>query len=143
MTPERAPDDRLSAPIARTRVLVVDDSSGFRGLLQMFLSSVPDVEVVGEAADGVEAITAVLRTKPDLVLMDVRMPALNGLQATKRLRTAGESARIVLLSAYGDAIPRWLAHEVGADDVLDKSCLGERLRDALGLPVPPADGGSA
>ena len=133
-------EDTTATPIPK-RVLLVDDSSGFRGLLQMFLSGVPGVEVVGEAADGVEAITAVLRTKPDLVLMDVRMPALNGLQATKRLRNAGESARIVLLSAYGDAIPRWLAHEVGADDVLDKSCLGERLRDALSAVRPQSTSG--
>jgi DNA-binding NarL/FixJ family response regulator len=143
MISPQAPGAGTPNPPARKRVLVVDDSSGFRGLLQMFLSSVPEVEVVGEAADGVEAITAVLRTKPDLVLMDVRMPALNGLQATKRLRIAGESARIVLLSAYGDAIPRWLAHEVGADDVLDKSCLGERLRDALAGVSSPIDGKGA
>jgi CheY-like chemotaxis protein len=71
------------------------------------------------------------RTKPDLVLMDVCMPKLDGLQTTRRLRTAGESARIVLLTAYCDTIPRWLAEEVGADDVLDKSNLGERLRDAV------------
>ena len=88
MIPTAAPS-RPPVATCPKRVLLVDDSSGFRGLLHMFLSSVPDVEVVGEAADGVEAITAVLRTKPDLVLMDVRMPALNGLQATRRLRVAG------------------------------------------------------
>ena len=121
---------RLPEPY-RQRVLLVDDSSGFRGLLQLFLSTVPGVEIVAEAADGVEAIAAVSRTKPDLVLMDVRMPNLNGLQATKQLRAGGASVRILLLSAYGDSIPRWLAAEVGADDVLDKSSLGERLREAI------------
>jgi DNA-binding NarL/FixJ family response regulator len=131
MIPTAAPS-RPPVATCPKRVLLVDDSSGFRGLLHMFLSSVPDVEVVGEAADGVEAITAVLRTKPDLVLMDVRMPALNGLQATRRLRVAGVGIPIVLLSAYGDAIPSWLAREVGADEVLDKSTLGERLPDVLG-----------
>ena len=63
--------------------------------------------------------------------MDVCMPKLDGLQTTRQLRTGGESARIVLLTAYGDTIPRWLAEEVGADDVLDKSNLGERLREAV------------
>jgi DNA-binding NarL/FixJ family response regulator len=113
------------------RVVVVDDSEGFRSLLQWFLGSLPEVEIVGEASDGEGAIAEVGRTKPDLVLMDVCMPKLDGLQTTRRLRTDGESARIVLLTAYGDTIPRWLAEEVGADDVLDKSNLGDRLREAV------------
>jgi CheY-like chemotaxis protein len=113
------------------RIVVVDDSDGFRSLLQWFLGSLPEVQIVAEARDGIDASEQVGRTKPDLVLMDVCMPKLDGLQTTRRLRTAGESARIVLLTAYGDTIPRWLAEEVGADDVLDKSNLGERLRDAV------------
>jgi two-component system response regulator MprA len=113
------------------RVVVVDDSDGFRSLLQWFLGSLPEVQIVAEARDGVDAIEQVGRTKPDLVLMDVCMPKLDGLQTTRKLRTGGESARIVLLTAYGDTIPRWLAEEVGADDVLDKSNLGERLREAV------------
>jgi CheY-like chemotaxis protein len=122
------------------RVVVVDDSDGFRSLLQWFLGSLPEVEIVAEARDGLDAIEQVGRTKPDLVLMDVCMPKLDGLQTTRKLRTEGESARIVLLTAYGDTIPRWLAEEVGADDVLDKSNLGERLREAIvsgGRRAPP------
>jgi CheY-like chemotaxis protein len=113
------------------RIVVVDDSDGFRSLLQWFLGSLPEVQIVAEARDGLDALEQVARTKPDLVLMDVCMPKLDGLQTTRKLRTGGESARIVLLTAYGDTIPRWLAEEVGADDVLDKSNLGERLRDAV------------
>src|ERR1700733_2105369 len=113
------------------RVVVVDDSDGFRSLLQWFLGSLPEVQIVAEARDGLDAIEQVGRTKPDLVLMDVCMPKLDGLQTTRKLRTRGESARIVLLTAYGDTIPRWLAEEVGADDVLAKSNLGERLREAV------------
>jgi CheY-like chemotaxis protein len=125
------------------RVVVVDDSDGFRSLLQWFLGSLPEVEIVAEARDGLEAIEQVGRTKPDLVLMDVCMPRLDGLQTTRKLRKEGESARIVLLTAYGDTIPRWLAEEVGADDVLDKSNLGERLREAIvsgARRTPPAAG---
>jgi CheY-like chemotaxis protein len=113
------------------RIVVVDDSDGFRSLLQWFLGSLPEVQIVAEARDGIDAIEQVGRTKPDLVLMDVCMPKLDGLQTARQLRTGGESARIVLLTAYGDTIPRWLADEVGADDVLDKSNLGERLREAV------------
>jgi CheY-like chemotaxis protein len=133
-----APSDRLGESDGVTRersdlqrVVVVDDSDGFRSLLQWFLGSLPEVQIVAEARDGLDAIEQVGRTKPDLVLMDVCMPKLDGLQTTRKLRTGGESARIVLLTAYGDTIPRWLAEEVGADDVLDKSNLGERLREAV------------
>jgi len=117
----------VSAP-ARKRVVIVDDSAGFRGLLQLVLGTLPGVDVVAEAADGEEALAQVRRTNPDLVLMDFRMPNLNGLQATKQLRSEGSSMRIVLLTAHGDAIPAWLAAEAGADEVVDKSKLGERLR---------------
>lgn len=113
------------------RILIVDDSAGFRGLLQLALGALPGHEIVAEAADGEQAIAEVGRTDPDLVFMDVRMPNLNGLQATKQLRREGRSMRIVLLTAHGDAIPGWLAEEAGADEVLDKSKLGERLRDAM------------
>ncbi|SRR6266545_683120 len=127
-TEEKAAD--TSAGKSR-RVLIVDDSPGFRGLLHWYLGTLPGIEIVGEAADGEAALAEVARTNPDLVLMDVRMPNLNGLQACKQLRSDGRSARVLLLTAYGDAIPRWLASEAGADDVIDKSNLGDRLREAI------------
>ena len=118
-----------AAPLQR--VVIVDDSAGFRGLLQLALGALPGLQIVAEAADGEQAIAEVDRTNPDLVFMDVRMPNVNGLQATKQLRSDGKSMRIVLLTAHGDAIPGWLAEEAGADEVLDKSKLGERLREAV------------
>ena len=124
------------------RVLIVDDSPGFRGLLHWYLGTLPGIEIVGEAADGEAALAAVARTNPDLVLMDVRMPNLNGLQACKQLRSDGRSARVLLLTAYGDAIPRWLASEAGADDVIDKSNLGDRLREAITAVGPGAGAAS-
>jgi CheY-like chemotaxis protein len=138
----RESDGVISERPDRQRIVVVDDSEGFRSLLQWFLGSLPEVQIVAEARDGLDAIEQVGRTKPDLVLMDVCMPKLDGLQTTRKLRTSGESARIVLLTAYGDTIPRWLAEEVGADDVLDKSNLGERLREAVvgGRRLPPKEG---
>ena len=108
----------------------------------MAISASPGIEIVGEAADGEAALAAVARHNPDLVLMDVRMPNLNGLQACKQLRSDGRSARVLLLTAYGDAIPRWLASEAGADDVIDKSNLGDRLREAI-TAVPAAGGATS
>lgn len=135
----RAPSSTPEPPPARRqRVVVVDDSDGFRSLLQWFLCSLPEIEIVAEARNGIDAIAEVERTKPDLVLMDVCMPTLDGLQATRRLRKVGESVRIVLLTAHGDTIPLWLAEEVGADDVLDKSNLAEQLREAVMTPRRPS-----
>ena len=67
------------------KVLIADDQALLRTGFRMILESEPDLEVVGEASDGAEAVTAVLRLRPDVVLMDVRMPRLDGLAATRRL----------------------------------------------------------
>ena len=92
MAPSGRPRDSHGVTSERPdlqRIVVVDDSDGFRSLLQWFLGSLPEVEIVAEARDGVDAIEQVGRTKPDLVLMDVCMPKLDGLQTTRKLRTGG------------------------------------------------------
>jgi DNA-binding NarL/FixJ family response regulator len=113
------------------KLLLVDDSAAFRGLLKWYLGTLPGITVVAEASDGREALEQVTRTNPDLVLMDVRMPTMDGLEATRQLRARGGQARILLLTAHGDAIPPWLVSEVGANGMIDKADLGERLREAV------------
>jgi CheY-like chemotaxis protein len=113
------------------RLLLVDDSAAFRGLVKWYLATLPGILIVGEAADGREAIEQVSRTNPDLVLMDVRMPTMDGLEATRQLRARGDQACIVLLTAHGDAVPQSLVSEVGADGLIDKADLGERLRAVI------------
>ena len=68
----------------RIRVLVVDDQELVRAGFRMILEAQPDIEVVGEAADGLDAVAAAGRLRPDVVLMDIRMPRLDGLEATRR-----------------------------------------------------------
>ncbi|HEY7374638.1 MAG TPA: response regulator transcription factor [Polyangia bacterium] len=116
----------------KRRVLLVDDSPAFRGLMQWYLGTLPEVEVVAEATDGEQAIAAVERLQPDVVLMDVRMPNMDGLEATRRIRAGAEPLpRILLLTNHATAIPAGLAAEAGADDLLDKAELADRLPAAI------------
>jgi DNA-binding NarL/FixJ family response regulator len=82
------------------RVLLADDQALVRGGLRLILAAEPDIDVVAEAADGAEAVHQALSTRPDLVLMDVRMPVLDGIEATKRLLAQTDSARVVMLTTF-------------------------------------------
>jgi DNA-binding NarL/FixJ family response regulator len=82
------------------RVLVADDQSMVRAGFRMLLSSEPDIEVVAEANNGLEAVRKAARSQPTVVLMDIRMPELDGLQATRRILAAGNDARILVLTTF-------------------------------------------
>ena len=82
------------------RVLVADDQSMVRAGLRMLLSDQPDVEVVGEATDGNEAVSLTRQLRPDVVLMDIRMPAVDGIEATRRIVAQDPAARILVLTTF-------------------------------------------
>src|SRR5277367_5118620 len=91
---------RRDAPTMTTRVLLVDDQELMRMGFRMVMDTQQDLSVVGEASNGVEAVEATRRVKPDVELMDVRMPELDGVQATKLIVESESSARIIILTTF-------------------------------------------
>jgi len=86
--------------VSGIRVALVDDQPLFRSGLRMLIDSQDDLEVVGEAGDGAEAVTMVAASKPDVVLMDIRMPVRDGIQATEDIVQAGDAPRILVLTTF-------------------------------------------
>ena len=118
-------------PTTRLRVLVVDDQALVRAGFTSILQREDDLEVVGEAADGMEALDVVARTRPDVVLMDVRMPRMDGIAATRQLRTRHPAVRVVVLTTYD--LDEYLidALRAGASGFLLKDVRAEQLPGAV------------
>jgi DNA-binding NarL/FixJ family response regulator len=95
-------------------VLIADDHAVVRDGLRLLLENQPDIQVIGEVADGREAVDAALRLKPDVVLMDLAMPHLNGADATAQILEKQESTRVVMLSMHSTAEHVFRALQAGA-----------------------------
>ena len=109
------------------RVVIADDQAVVRGGLRMILESEKDIEVAGEAADGRQALDLARELDPDVVLMDIRMPTLDGIEATRRLITAGGRAHVLVLTTYGLDENVYDALKAGAAGFLVKTESPERL----------------
>jgi DNA-binding NarL/FixJ family response regulator len=109
------------------KILIVDDEARFREQVKELLLVEPNIEVAGEAADGREAICQARELKPDLILMDVRMPGLNGIDATRQLKSEMPAMRVIILSLYDVAMYKKAAIASGADGYLKKSAMVKEL----------------
>jgi DNA-binding NarL/FixJ family response regulator len=113
------------------RVLLADDQDLVRAGFRMILETQADIEVVGEAGDGVAAVASTRRLQPDVVLMDIRMPNLDGLQATKQLMAAGSRSRVVILTTFDLDEYVYQALAAGASGFLLKNAPPEQLINAV------------
>ena len=102
------------------KILIADDYGAFREFLKSFVAKIPETCIAGEAADGEEAVQLVGQLKPDLVLMDIDMPRMDGLEATRRIKALSTPTLVVLLSALADEENRQGAADCGADRFLAK-----------------------
>jgi DNA-binding NarL/FixJ family response regulator len=113
------------------RVLVVDDQTVVREGLETILGLSPGIEVVGAAADGVEAVRLVAARQPDIVLMDLRMPRLDGVEATRRITRDFPATRVVVLTTYADDESIFGALEAGALGYLTKDAGAQEIQRAI------------
>jgi two-component system nitrate/nitrite response regulator NarL len=112
-------------------VLIVDDSPQVRQELRTLLPLVGDIEVVGEAADGQEAIRLAQALQPEVVLMDLEMPVLDGYEATRQIKASSPSCRVVALTVHGYEAARQKASQSGVDVFLVKGGSVETLVQAI------------
>lgn len=113
------------------KVMIVDDHPFFREGLRNVLAAQEDLHVVGEAADGQEAVDRAQELLPDVVLMDINLPTLNGLQATRRLGESCPEVSVIMLTAYDDEEQVYHAVRAGASAFHAKDVSPERLVDAI------------
>ncbi len=118
----------MSEPDARIRALVADDHAAFRGGLRAALETAGDIEVVGEAATGIEAVERAAALGPDVVLMDVNMPGVDGIEATRRIVDRSPHVAVLVLTMHDDDDTVFAALRAGARGYLLK---GARRTDLL------------
>lgn len=122
----------MTGPQNPIRVLLVDDQALFREGLRTLLSVRSSVEVVGEAATGEEAVQRVKALQPQVVLMDLRMPVLGGVEATRRVRVADPRCQVIVLTTFDDEEEVFDALRAGAAGYLLKDAPSEALVQAIG-----------
>ena len=113
----------------KIRVLLVDDNEVVREGLKSILDPHTDIEVVGQAVDGLDAVAKAEKLKPGVILMDAQMPGMDGTEATRRIKQILPDVKVVFLTVYGDYVGRAL--DAGASWYLTKDCRRQDLLDAI------------
>jgi DNA-binding NarL/FixJ family response regulator len=122
-------------------ILIVDDNAQLRALLRGLATQEPDCQVVGEAANGAEAMRLAQALQPDIVLLDLAMPRVNGLEALRRIKAERPATTVIIVTVHAEDAYRQAAADGGADAFLLKKTLGtvllptlQRLRGSLPPP---------
>jgi DNA-binding NarL/FixJ family response regulator len=133
MAKGRSPTDDVQYVAAADpiRVLLCDDAEGFRALMRVSLADDPRIEIVGEAADGVEGVEATAELQPDVVLLDMSMPRMGGLQAIPKMRRSAPRTSIIGLSSLSASRMAAPSIEIGAHSYLEKGSELEDIRAAI------------
>jgi DNA-binding NarL/FixJ family response regulator len=113
------------------RTLLVDNSADFLEAVTKFIASKPTIEIVGKALSGREAVNQVPTLKPDLVLMDLMMPGMDGLEATRLLKRLPSPPTVIVVSLHDDPSFQVAAHDAGADGFLTKRDFSKQLMPLL------------
>jgi DNA-binding NarL/FixJ family response regulator len=128
----------VPSPIKEHRIVIVDDSACSRAALTALLSTVPHAQVVGTAGNGIDAVRLVDESAPDVVLMDVRMPGMDGVEATRQIKASHPDTKVILLTVC--AAYREVGLAAGADRFLVKGGPVEELVEAINAAVTlPSD----
>lgn len=119
-------------PAKTVRILIVEDAGSVRRALRHVLGSEPDFDVIGETGDGEHAVTLAAALRPDIVLLDLILPGINGMEVARRIRAAKSANDVIMLTAFGGEQARAVAAETGIALFLEKGDnlddLAERIR---------------
>jgi DNA-binding NarL/FixJ family response regulator len=117
--------------VKKLRLLLVDDQSLFREALRTLLSLQPDLDIIAEAENGERAVALVKLHKPDVVLMDLRMPVMGGVEATRRLQQVAPASRVIVLTTFEEDEEIFAALGAGAVGYLLKACSADKLCESV------------
>jgi len=123
-------------------IVVADDTPDYRDMVRYLLASMADTMIVGEATDGEEALALVRLHRPDLVITDLIMPRLNGIELTRHIRQELPETRVVLMSSYAEDAYLLMASDSGADAFVNKQVIMNALLPAIRDLIRRISGGS-